>query len=243
MTATTTAASVRRVGTRTTGPSWSQEYDSAGQARASTPRAAARAGTRAGRRCGAGAPGAAWSRNRDTVPPARRKSHDFQKPWPTRCSTAAAGRPRPSCTDMYPIWLVVDAASCPLASARTRLATVPETTEALPRTRSRRSTAGTAATSGHSSVRSIPAPLTTPACSSADTGDGASAVSGSHRCAGTRAERGMHARASSRATAAVAGTGRSADASSARSTVGSATTASTTAAHSAASPSSSTRRT
>ena len=144
---------------------------------------------------------------------------------------------------MNPICAVVDAARRPLASARRRAPTVPHTTDTAPSRRRRHSTAGATETTGHISVSRTPAPLTIPACNRADTGDGASAVSGSHRCAGTRADRGTHASTSSSATTVVATGGSLAEASSARSTVGNATTATTTATHSAASPLSSTRRT
>ena len=130
---------------------------------------------------------------------------------------------------MYPICADVELASLPLTSGRTRIAAVPATAVSPPTTTSPSRTPGAAANTGQSRIASSPMPLTTPACSSAETGEGASAVSGNHRHAGTSADRTIPASASS------AGTSHPAAATSLRNPMPS-MAISRTAAHSAASP-------
>ena len=146
-----------------------------------------------------------------------------------------AGSPSPSWTHMYPIWLVVEQASRPLTSVRTWPAQTPRTTDARPRTRRSTSTWGLARNTGHASTPSTPAPLTTPAWSSAETGDGASAVSANHLWAGTRPLRTTQATTRRAATLTVV---QPADTSSsrARSTDGNQATPRPTPSHRATSP-------
>ena len=91
---------------------------------------------------------------------------------------------------------------------------------------------------GHSSSDKTPTPLTRPACSRALTGDGASAVSGNHRCMGTKALRAIPATTTKSAMAVTHSPGAvaTAPASDATSRVPSASPDATTAIHKAASP-------
>ena len=86
---------------------------------------------------------------------------------------------------MKPIWAIVECASAPLTSGLTIMTTAPKARVAVPATMISAWAGPAAVTRGLSLTSRTPPALTTPACSSADTGVGAARVAGSQRWKGT----------------------------------------------------------
>ncbi len=115
-------------------------------------------------------------------------------------NSPAAKAPTPSCSTMNPIWPDVDHTRPPFTSVRTSITAVATSAVSIPTAKASVMATDEEPKIGEKRMRSTPAPLTTPAWSSADTGVGAASVDGSQRWIGTSAERATPATTSSTAT-------------------------------------------
>ncbi len=119
---------------------------------------------------------------------------------PTMWNSAAANAPTPSCMTMKPICPAVDQTRPPFTSVRTSITAVANSAVSMPIANARAIAVADEAKTGEKRMSSTPAPLITPAWSSADTGVGAASVEGSHRWIGTSADRAIPPSTSSVAT-------------------------------------------
>ena len=90
---------------------------------------------------------------------------------------------------MKPIWPEVDQTRPPFTSVRTSMTAVAKSAVTTPRAKARAIALTDEANTGENRISSTPAPLTTPACNSADTGVGAANVDGNQPWSGTSADR------------------------------------------------------
>ncbi|MNV73165.1 hypothetical protein D3C71_1662970 [compost metagenome] len=111
---------------------------------------------------------------RRTVPPAPRNAWALYSECASRCSSAMSQAPRPHCISMKPICAQVDQASITFTLMRVVITSAASTAVAAPTTTSNPCAPGTSDTSGAKRSSTNPPRLTTPACSRADTGVGAS---------------------------------------------------------------------
>ncbi len=101
---------------------------------------------------------------------------------------------------MKPICPAVDQTRPPFTSVRTSITAVANSAVSMPIANATAIAVADEANTGEKRINSTPAPLITPAWSSADTGVGAASVDGSHRWIGTSADRAIPASTSSVAT-------------------------------------------
>jgi hypothetical protein len=121
------------------------------------------------------------------------------------CSNAAGNAARPHCTIMNPIWATVDQASVRFTLTCAHIASMPRTAVIVPTAESSSNASGTRTISGANRNSNAPPALMTPACIRAETGVGASIVSGSQLWNGNWADLVSAATATSRATAVAEG--------------------------------------
>ena len=128
-----------------------------------------------------------------TTVDADRKAWALYSECPIRCSAAKVYRPRPHSSTMNPICATVDQARRTLILMRVSITSPARIAVANPKAISR-ARAGIACSSrGAKRISTTPPRFTTPACSSADTGVGASITWISQPCTGSSATRSVTA--------------------------------------------------